>query len=266
MGLHARKSEGLVHSLTVSTFNPTGRFRRTPLSEFALASSAWSLVVCAALLAVVGSVPVAAQAVQFFGSFNSYSQGEASNAQGLVANASGNLYISGSSALAYVPVDANGNPLGTGQQDIYVGGTKVNSSAPPYSTADAMGLAIDATGNLFRVDPAGPLVQMFIYGGDPVNFTYKPLGSGWVEPSSVTVDSGGTVYVLDAGAGTIVELSPTGGNNYSQSTLVTDARLVNTTGLSIDNLGNFYVASGSNYGFYSLVASPFPDGGVQDHQ
>ncbi len=235
MGLHAKKSEGLVHSLTASTFNFFVCFRRAALGMLAL------------VLAAAGSMPVAAQSAQFFGSFQSYNQSFAQNAQGLVANAQGEIYVSGSHALGYVPVDVNGVPIESGEMAV-----------PGYpSQGNVMGMAIDASNNIFRADPAspnGPAVEMFTYQGSSTAFGFSYIGTGWVEPTSVTTDSLSNVYVLDGGTGAIVMLTPNGLGGYTQSTLFTDPALVSTTGLSIDSTGNFYVASGSNYGAYPIGA------------
>ena len=96
-----------------------------------------------ALLVALGAIPTAAQSVQFFGAFQSYQQNAAQNAQGLVATAQGNLYISGSHALGYIPVDVNGTPQ-TGSEHSFSGCYRTNG--------DVMGMAIDASGNIFRAD------------------------------------------------------------------------------------------------------------------
>ncbi len=244
MGSQARKFEGSVYSFTASTFNACTCFSRRAFGGLAAKLGVRSMLALAVMLtAVVGSVPMSAQSVQFFGSFSSYQQGLVTNAQGLVANSSGNLYVTGFSDIGYIPVDANRNPnIGA---EIYIDNND-------YKTSHATGLAIDASDNLFRVDPSESQVEMFAYTGSTTNFIRSTLGSGWSKPSSVTVDSSGNVYVLDAGTGTIVKLTANVG--YAQSTVFTDPALVNTTGLSIDSAGNFYVASGATYGTYSLGA------------
>ena len=247
MGSQARKFEGSVYSFTASTFNACTCFSRRAFGGLAAKLGVRSMLALAVMLiAVVGSVPMSAQSVQFFGSFSSYQQGLVTNAQGLVANSSGNLYVTGFSDIGYIPVDANRNPnIGA---ELYIDDNH-------YKTSHATGLAIDASDNLFRVDPSGPSgsqVEMFAYTGSTTNFIRSTLGSGWSKPSSVTVDRNGNVYVLDAGTGTIVKLTANVG--YAQSTVFTDRALVNTTGLSIDSAGNFYIASGATYGTYSLGA------------
>jgi sugar lactone lactonase YvrE len=248
MGSQAKKFEGSVHSFTASTFNSCRCFCRRALGGLAAVLGVRGMLALAAILiAIVGSVPTPAQAVQFFGSFSSYQQELVTNAQGLVANSSGNLYVTGFSDIGYIPVDANGNPnIGA---ETYIDNNN-------YKASHAMGLAIDTSNNLFRVDPTKAQVEMFAYAGSTTNFTRSTLGAGWTKPSSVTVDSSGNVYVLDAGTGTIVELTANGG--YAQSNVFTDPALVNTTGLSIDSAGNFYVASGPVYGTYSLSDSTPP--------
>ena len=243
MGSQAKKFEGSVHSFTTSTFNFCGCLRRKAFGGLAMAFGVRGAV--AALLVMVGSVSVAAQSVQFFGAFQSYHQTIAKNAQGLVANAQGTIYLSGSHALGYVPVDVNGVPK-------VVDELTLNSST---SQGEVMGMAIDASGNVFRADidspnnPA-PAVEMFTYV-NPTTFNLSYIGSGWILPSSVTTDSSSNLYVLDAGVGTIFKLTLSGGI-YTPTALFTDTALVNTTGLSMDSAGNFYVASGSNYGYTSL--------------
>ncbi|MGD0942448.1 MAG: choice-of-anchor D domain-containing protein, partial [Terracidiphilus sp.] len=189
----------------------------------------------AALLVAVGVAPVTAQSVQFFGNFQYYSQDRVQNAQGLVANAQGDLYVSGSHALSYIPVDVNGAPSSSG--------TTVSCSP---GSGEVMGMAIDASNHIFRADPSLSAVQMFTFSGSPTNCSLGNIGSDWHLPSSVTVDSSSNVYVLDGWNGAIYELTP--GSGYSPTEVCSSATLINTTGLSIDSAGNFYIASGSDYG------------------
>jgi len=228
-------------------------------SGLSLRSIAASIFVMGMVLAAAGVAPVAAQSpVQFFGSFQSYPQYSAQNAQGLVANAQGNLYISGSHAVAYIPVDVNGNPQ-SGQTLSCSPGHGGNG--PASGTGAVTGMAIDNVNNvIFRADLGGPngepdVEEIALSGPNSTECTFSYLGSGWSMPSSVTVDSSSNVYVLDAGTGKIVKLAPNGIGGYNQSTVYTNSELDDTTGLSIDSAGNFYVASGFNYG-YSPLGSP----------
>ena len=116
-------------------------------------------------------------------------------------------------------------------------------------------MAIDSANNLYRPDIAPGsypvLVSKYTYNGvnsftktalTATNFTW----SGSNKPSSVALDSSFNVYVLDAGTGSILEFSPNG-SNYTDTTLYQNNALLNTTGLSRDSYGNFYVASGPDW-------------------
>ena len=196
-----------------------------------------------AAFAFAGSA--SAQSISFIGPFTSYQQTEVGNAQGIVANAAGDLYVSGTSLLGFVPVDANGNPVLSGQVNL-------NGSA-----GNVMGMAIDSANNLYRADTSDGIVQKYTLtsgltgfngGGGPTS-----IGS-FSKPSGVAVDANFNVYVLDAANGTIYELTPNGGS-YTQSNLFQDAGLVNTTGLSMDSAGNFYIASGTAYGVSPIASA-----------
>ena len=205
----------------------------------------WKFTLLLPALLAAASLAGAQSTVRFFSPLTSYQQTKVTNAQGLVANSAGNLYVSGTTALAYVPVDGYGNPILASQQSI----TSISSS-------DVLGMAIDSSNNLFRVDPVGNTVQYYQYGGSVTTFTSSSIGSGWSKPSSVAVDSSSNVYVLDAGLNAIVKLAPDGSGGFTQSTVFTNALLANTSGLSIDSSGNFYLTSGpSNGAAYTLSGS-----------
>jgi hypothetical protein len=209
------------------------------------------LAISIVLAGIAFTVAASAQNITFYGPFTSYQQTEVEYAQALVANAAGDLYVSGTSNLGYVPVNANGTPIISGEMRISGDGSNI------------MGMAIDSANNIYRADAGSAQVQKYTYVGSNTTFTNSNtptyIGTGWTTPSSVVVDSSFNVYVLDAGPGSIVELTPSG-SSYTQATLYTNTLLKNTTGMSMDSSGNFYIASGTNYGqspFSSTTAAVY---------
>jgi hypothetical protein len=198
-------------------------------------SGKWSIAALWIVLAGLGSsVFASAQSVSFFGSFQSYPQTAVLYGQGIVADAAGNLYISGIANLAFVPLTANGTP---GTPDPLIDG----------SGSAAYGLAIDSANNLYRPDISSATVAKYTYVSTNT-FTKTFIGTGWAHPSSVAVDASFNVYVLDAGTGSIVKLTPNG-STYTQTTIYTNlSQLKGTTGLSMDSAGNFYLTSGPTTG------------------
>ena len=207
-------------------------------------------LLCMALTLLALPLRVSAQSIEFYGSFTEATQGVVTYGQGIVADVNGNVYITGTNNLLYMPRATNGT---------YGANTNHISS----DGSDVYGLAIDSANNLYRADANGS-VKKFTYNGttiqagnsppDTANFTETTLGSGWSKPSSVVVDANFNVYVLDAGLGEIVELSeqascsstPSTCNSYTQTTLVTNSTLDQTLGMSRDSSGNFYVAAATS--------------------
>jgi hypothetical protein len=211
----------------------------------------WSI---AATWIVLVSLPSAvytrAQSISFFGAFNSYNQTIVAFPQGIVADGSGNLYLSGTVNLTFVPVDASGDPQAASEFHI------------DSCCGDAYGMAIDNENNLYRPDISNASASGDTYFPNMTgtcgvakytynslnNFSKSCIGTGWVHPSSVAVDSCLNVYVLEASTGTIYKLAPSG-STYIQTTLYgPDAALEKTTGMSIDSGANFYITSGPNIG------------------
>ena len=251
MGSGSRGSaEGTFRAFIASTFSFVECFRRR---AFSVPAAAWRSRGAIALVALFVSAGAAAgaQSVQFFSAFQSYTQTEAAYAQGLVTNEHGDLYVSGAHALAYIPVDANGNPISSESTDV--------SCSP--SSGESMGIAIDTTNHIvYRADLEGPNsipdVEMFAFSaGSSTTCTLSYIDTGsWGAPSSVAVDSSSNLYVLDAGNGTIYELAP--GSGYAKTAVCSNSGLVDTTGLSIDGSGNFYVTSSAN----PVSGFPYPYG------
>jgi trimeric autotransporter adhesin len=202
------------------------------------------------LVSLSSAVYTRAQSISFFGAFNSYSQTIVAFPQGIVADGSGNLYLSGTTNLTYVPVNASGVPQSSSEFHI------------DNCCGNAYGLAIDNENNLYRPDISNASAAADTYfpgmtGTCGVakytynslnNFSKSCIGTGWVHPSSVAVDSNLNVYVLEASTGTIYKLAPSG-STYIQTTLYgPDAALQKNTGMSIDSAANLYITSGPDTG------------------
>jgi Bacterial Ig-like domain (group 3)/NHL repeat len=195
----------------------------------------WMRPILMGVVLLVSVTCASAQSIDFFSPFTEYTQNSVTYGQGIVADATGNVYVSGVNVLAYIPVAANGTLETQNAYRIDNIGTRV------------YGLAIDSANNLYRPDITALNVAMYtlngVVGGEP-SYTRSTIGSGWTCPSSIATDSNFNVYVLDAGPGSIVELSPNGSGGFTQTTIYTDSRLIGTAGLSRDSSGNFYIASG----------------------
>jgi hypothetical protein len=152
------------------------------------------------LVSLPSALHTRAQSISFFGAFNSYSQTIVAFPQGIVADGSGNLYLSGTVNLTYVPVDASGDPQTASEFHI------------DLCCGNAYGLAIDNENNLYRPDIANASASgdssfpgmtgtcgVAKYTYNSLNhFSKSCIGTGWVHPSSVAVDSSLNVYVLEA--------------------------------------------------------------------
>ena len=133
---------------------------------------------------------------------------------------------------------------GTSYTTSLLGGT--NGSNLPNITYDCpQYVAEDGAGNIYVGD----------YGCNPPTYTpavyqlalqangsyvKNTLGSGWVEPMGVAVDSVGNVYATDIGTGNVSKLTLSNGS-YTQSTIASGIASVND--LTVDASGNVYVVS-----------------------
>jgi|CZKI01.1.fsa_nt_gi sugar lactone lactonase YvrE len=124
-----------------------------------------------------------------------------------------------------------------------------------------VGVAIDASGNLYIGDEVNCTIRMVTPAG--VVTTYAGAarlsggidGSGSVvrfdEPNGVAVDGSGNVYVADTGNSAVRKIAPSGlvttfagyiGSSGDLDGLGTNARLTSPFGLAIDGDGSLYVA------------------------
>jgi len=126
------------------------------------------------------------------------------------------------------------------------------------------GVAVDASGNVYVADANNDLVRKVTSGGAVTTIAGAYSFSGFVDgtgagaefsaPAGVSADSGGNVYVSDAGNSSIRKITPSGvvttiagtsGEGFADGT-GNAARLYYPEDLAIDGNGNMYVADSEN--------------------
>ncbi len=185
---------------------------------------------------------------------------------GVAADASGNLYIADQFnhrirkvSTSRIITTVAGNGLAT-----YAGD---GGSATSGSLNTPLGVAVDASGNIYIADTVNHRVRKVTSGGTistiAGNGTAGFSGDGAAatsaslnNPRSVAVDAAGNIYIADAfnnrirkvvPAGTISTIAGTGFATYSgDNGPATAAALANPSGLALDAGGNLFIADISN--------------------
>jgi len=122
--------------------------------------------------------------------------------------------------------------------------TGISVSASGFNSA--MGLAVDAQGNIYVADNANNAVkQIPAGGGAPV-----VIGSGFLAPHGVAVDAAGNVYVADTGNGLVKEVPAGGGAIITLGSGFSDPFNV-----AVDAAGNVYVADFTNNAVKEIQAA-----------
>ena len=188
------------------------------------------------------------------------------NPGGVAVDTAGNLFIAdtynnrirrvGTNGIITTVVGGGGNGIGDGG-----GATNANLYWP-------MGMAVDASGNLFiadsafncirKVDTRGIITTVagngtYAYSGDSGPATNASLSN----PYGVAVDTSGNLFIADTfnnrirkvnTNGTITTVAGTGTNSYSgDGGAATNASLYCPMGLAVDASGNLFIADTGNY-------------------
>ena len=152
-----------------------------------------------------------------------------------------------------------------------------DGQGPAASFFHPAGVAVDAAGNVYVADAMNYTIRKITPQGAVTTLAGTAGVSGTADgtgpdasfqlPKGLAVDPGGTVYVADAGAGTIRKISPAGvvttlagtpGTKGSADGLGAAASFNGPTSLAVDGRGNVYVADTGN----STLRMVTPDGNV----
>ncbi len=185
----------------------------------------------------------------------------------VAAGPAGRIYIVDQANLRVRVLDSAGvitTVAGTGSPDLGVGD---GGPATGGKLCDPVSLAMDAVGNSYIADACNNLVRKItpngvistIAGGgiDPLGDGGSAIQASLKHPLGVAVDRSGNVYVSEyfghrirkvTPTGVISTVAGTGTNGYSGDGGVATAALLNSPyGLTVDKVGNLYIADAGNY-------------------
>jgi len=149
--------------------------------------------------------------------------------------------------------------------------TPTGGSAPTNVLAAALNItrfpAVHANDILALASPTPPFGTTFLSAKDlTLGVTYT--GNGLASPSGVAIDAGGNVWMPNASANTVTELSHTGAA-LSGASGFTAGALSTPSAIAIDTSGNAWIANAGNSTLTELnssganaTGSPFSGGGL----
>jgi DNA-binding beta-propeller fold protein YncE len=185
------------------------------------------------------------------------------NPTGLAIDVSGNVYVA----------DSGNNTIrkitGAGAVTIFAGTAGTSGSTDGTATAalfnNPTAIAIDGSGNLYVTDSGNNTIRKITSSGTVTTLAGKAGSAGsadglsstarFSQPSGVAVDSLQNVYVADTGnstirkvdfAGNVTTLAGSAGLSGSANGAGTVARFNSPSGVTVDALGNIFVADTGN--------------------
>jgi sugar lactone lactonase YvrE len=183
---------------------------------------------------------------------------------GVVADASGNLYVADNGNYVIREISASGvvsTFAGSG-----IRGTR-DGTGTAAQFYDPQNLTMDAAGNLYIADGAGDTIRMITPAGVVATIAGTARQAGFENaagtsarfntPTGVAVDSAGNLYIADYGNNMVRKISP--GPAYNVTTLAgaynlqgsvdatgSSAEFYAPSGVTVDSAGNVYVADSGN--------------------
>jgi uncharacterized protein (TIGR03437 family) len=181
---------------------------------------------------------------------------------GIAADSSGNLYLAVQQNNALFKVTAGG--VKTQIAGTTAGGFSGDNGPAIYAQlSDPMGVAVDASGDLYLADTGNNRIRKIAPAGTISTIAGDGTESGdnrlavaaqLLSPYAVALDSLGNVYITDSGecrvrkvapSGTIMEVAGNGicaGGTFTEGGQAVSAQLFNTNGMAVDSAGNLYIS------------------------
>lgn len=106
-------------------------------------------------------------------------------------------------------------------------------AATSAQLSSPLGLALDASGNLYIADSGNQVIRKVTAGGTISTY----VGTGLSFPASLAADTAGNLYIADTGNNRVQKVTPNGGISTIPG---------NPTGLAVDIAGNLYIADSAN--------------------
>lgn len=178
-------------------------------------------------------------------------QGPATAAQlnfprGLALDTAGNLFIADINNHRVRKIDTSG-VISTFAGDGTAGFAGDNGPATSAELCPT-GLSLDSTGNLFIADSCGNRARKV----DSTGLITSVVGSSGNDPQGVAVDGAGNLYIAFSGdnlvnrisvSGTVTIVAGTGQNGFAgDGGPATSAKFDGAVGVSVDSVGNLYIA------------------------
>jgi sugar lactone lactonase YvrE len=201
---------------------------------------------------LLGSAYKAAQLIQF-GTTSSATLGTPSpnilNPTALAADTSGNFYVVNSNA-TIAKVTTSGVSIYAGQSGV-LGSNNGAAAQATFTFPNA--IAVDSTGNAYVLDndtireitPAGIVSTLAGQAGVPGNTDGTGASATFDNPSAITVDSAGNIYVADDMGNGVIRLVSPGGVVTTLPIVPIDEYNPPFNGIAVDSSGNLYVTTES---------------------
>ncbi|HEX7645548.1 MAG TPA: DUF4214 domain-containing protein [Burkholderiaceae bacterium] len=168
--------------------------------------------------------------------------------RGIVADSLGNLYVA----------DTLNNVIRkiapSGQVSTFAGTVAYGNTSPGTTFLAPVGLAIDASGNLYSINSYTRSVHVVSPAGVTTTVN-MPFALFFEFGTGMALDPAGNLYICDSSSNAILEISPAGtmtilagtaGHRGSADGMGTAAQFSNPNGLAFDHAGNLYVADTNN--------------------
>ncbi len=181
---------------------------------------------------------------------------------GITADASGNLFVADAGNNLIRKITPAGVVSTVAGSDSTGSANGIGNAASFY---DPLSVAVDGSGNLYVADAGNDEVRKITSGGTVTTFaandtsstaSASPVGLAFNNPTGVTVDASGNVYVANYLNNTILTINPAGtasifagsasGQQGSANGPAASATFYFPNSVAADASGNIYVADGIN--------------------